>query len=114
MFEMAERNKLFMTIGIALAAAPAIGPLLGGYLSQHYGWRSNFSFLIIMGSVLFILCIKQLTETYNVNNSTRAALIPLMKTLLCDSVVMRSAWLVGTINAFIFGFYAEAPFIFIN
>jgi DHA1 family bicyclomycin/chloramphenicol resistance-like MFS transporter len=35
------------------ALAPAIAPLLGAWLHDHYGWRSVFWFLCLFGAMLW-------------------------------------------------------------
>ena len=47
-----ELSRFSSYVSAALAIAPAIAPLIGGYLHANFGWRSNFLFLLI----LFILC----------------------------------------------------------
>ena len=39
------------------------GPLLGGIFGQFLGWRSNFYFLAIVGSLLFVMVLFFLPET---------------------------------------------------
>lgn len=33
-----ERNKIFALVGIVIALAPAVGPVIGGYLTQRFSW----------------------------------------------------------------------------
>lgn len=49
MFSREERGKAMGIWGIASGAAPAIGPLLGGYLVDWGGWRSLYYFSVIIG-----------------------------------------------------------------
>ena len=52
-----ERGKVFSIISGALAFSPAIGPLLGGYVSELFGWRAVFVLLTALGSLLFLLTL---------------------------------------------------------
>lgn len=45
--------RMFAYIGAAMALAPAIGPMLGGYLTVWFGWRANFAVLLIVGALAF-------------------------------------------------------------
>lgn len=41
-FTPAKRGMAFAMYGMAVVAAPAIGPTLGGYITDHYNWRWVF------------------------------------------------------------------------
>ncbi len=41
--------RMLAYIGAAMALAPAIGPILGGYLTVWFGWRANFILLTAYG-----------------------------------------------------------------
>ncbi|HBM16241.1 MAG TPA: hypothetical protein DD381_07885 [Lentisphaeria bacterium] len=52
--------------GIILAGliiSPAIAPVIGAYLTHHFGWRSCFVFNGILGMLILILTLKILPET---------------------------------------------------
>lgn len=58
-----ERAKAMGSYQMLLALAPASGPLLGGYLAQHYHYQSIFVFLSMVGLVLLIAHLFYLPET---------------------------------------------------
>ena len=58
-----EKVKLFSIISAALAFSPAIGPLVGGFISEQLMWRGNFWFLTLLGTLLFAWTHYQLPET---------------------------------------------------
>jgi DHA1 family bicyclomycin/chloramphenicol resistance-like MFS transporter len=43
--------------------APAIAPILGGWLHVTFGWRSSFVFLAVFGALLILVCLKFLPES---------------------------------------------------
>ena len=51
--EAAHRAMSQLTLVFALA--PAIAPVLGGWLHDHFGWRSVFWFLAVFGALLLLL-----------------------------------------------------------
>ncbi|HYB89596.1 MAG TPA: DHA2 family efflux MFS transporter permease subunit [Candidatus Binataceae bacterium] len=54
-FEPAERAMAFSIYGMAVVLAPAIGPTLGGYITDHFNWRWIFFINVPVGilSLLF-------------------------------------------------------------
>ncbi|MDC0659082.1 multidrug effflux MFS transporter [Leisingera sp. SS27] len=58
-----EAVSLIGYIGMAMAIAPMIGPMLGGVLDTFFGWRSVFGFYAAAGFGLLLLCWFDLGET---------------------------------------------------
>ncbi|KAI9016424.1 major facilitator superfamily domain-containing protein [Phycomyces nitens] len=63
-FEPHERGRAFAWYTCGPLLGPAIGPIIGGYLSQGLGWRSNFWFLTIFSSFIWITMVFFLPETW--------------------------------------------------
>jgi DHA1 family bicyclomycin/chloramphenicol resistance-like MFS transporter len=59
--EGAARVLAYMSAAMALA--PAIGPILGGFLEEWFGWRSNFLALVLYGSGGLVAAWRILPET---------------------------------------------------
>lgn len=51
----------YVTMGMTLI--PMIGPTLGGVLSDHFGWRSNFAAILIAALLVLLLICRDLGET---------------------------------------------------
>lgn len=51
----AQRAMAFALFGMAVVAAPAIGPTLGGWITDNYDWRWVFLINVPVGAVLFFL-----------------------------------------------------------
>ncbi|APS83076.1 hypothetical protein AVM71_07485 [Piscirickettsia salmonis] len=116
-FMATERGRVFSSVAVALSFAPAIGPVMGGVLSDYLGWRSNFLALSVMALVILVLSFFSLPETLNLNvnnKNKKISLSQVFKRLITDQHVITSACFIGITNAFTFCFYAEGPFIFIN
>ena len=56
-------QRLMSHITMIFALAPAVAPVIGGYLQSWFGWRSVFAFLVLLTLVLWIACWRQLPET---------------------------------------------------
>ncbi|EJV89360.1 MULTISPECIES: MFS transporter [Bacillus cereus group] len=63
LFEGKERGEAMSLYQMLLALAPAIGPLIGGYLGSINGHLSVFLFLSTIGIILLIINISLLPET---------------------------------------------------
>lgn len=66
--------RLLAHMGSAMAIGPLVAPLIGGQLTAAFGWQSNFVFLAIIGSLLFVVASIMLPETHA--NPDRNALSP--------------------------------------
>jgi len=58
-----EAGRIFLTIFPVVGMSPAIAPLIGGQLSNHWGWESSFLFSAAFGAVLVALIIARVPET---------------------------------------------------
>ncbi|WP_218508926.1 multidrug effflux MFS transporter [Variovorax sp. dw_308] len=63
MFPPADAQKVMAQVTIYFGVAPAIAPIVGGFLFVHLGWHSIFWFLVGVGVVLFVANWKLLPET---------------------------------------------------
>jgi DHA1 family bicyclomycin/chloramphenicol resistance-like MFS transporter len=59
--EGAARTLAYMSAAMALA--PAIGPILGGFLEDWFGWRINFLALVLYGGSGLVITWRILPET---------------------------------------------------
>lgn len=108
-----ERSKIFSILSGTLAFSPAIGPFLGGFISENLNWKANFWLLTLLGATLFVWSYKKLAETKPayIQNSNP---LTIFKSLLGNKTAMKHMFLIGLCNAIIFGFYQDGPFLFIN
>ncbi|RZL91165.1 MAG: Bcr/CflA family efflux MFS transporter [Variovorax sp.] len=67
MFPPAEAQRVMSQVTIYFGVAPAIAPIVGGFLFVHLGWHSVFWFLVGVGVVLFVANWKLLPETLHVD-----------------------------------------------
>src|SRR5690606_23484497 len=59
----AQAQRLFANIAMVFGLAPAIAPILGGYLSTYIGWRSIFVTLSVLTLILIAASWRYLPET---------------------------------------------------
>ena len=60
-FEPKKRGVAFAVYGMAVVLAPAIGPTLGGYITDHFSWRWVF-FINIPVAILSLFLTHRLVE----------------------------------------------------
>ncbi len=92
LFDGPAAQRLMSQITMMFALAPAIAPVIGGWLQTFFGWRSVFAFLVLSTAGLWLACWKLLPET-----------LPLEKRQsLRPGYLGRTYWKVFTSPAFLF------------
>ncbi|MGA2053018.1 MAG: multidrug effflux MFS transporter [Opitutales bacterium] len=84
-------QRLLSHISMMFAVAPAVAPVLGGWLDKFFGWRSLFVLLVAMALVQWLWCWLALPET----------LPPEKRRPLHPMFLLRSYWLGLTRPAFL-------------
>jgi len=62
-FSGAQAQKIMSHIMMVFGLAPAIAPVLGGWLHVTFGWRAPFVFLALFGTLMLLLSWRLLPET---------------------------------------------------
>ncbi|OMD38133.1 multidrug effflux MFS transporter [Paenibacillus odorifer] len=109
-----KRHAMFAQISAVIAFTPAVGPLIGGFVDQAFGFRAVFFTLVMMSVLLFMYAFWKLPETTDVSTRKKVAILPIVKKMLSLPRVLVFGLLIGGINGVLFSYYAEAPFIFIE
>jgi DHA1 family bicyclomycin/chloramphenicol resistance-like MFS transporter len=91
LYDGADAQRLMSQMTMMFALAPAVAPVIGGWLQTLFGWRVVFAFLVLMTTLLALACWKLLPET-----------LPLEKRQsLRPGYLGRSYWRVLTAPAFL-------------
>jgi DHA1 family bicyclomycin/chloramphenicol resistance-like MFS transporter len=116
-YERAEAARVLAYIGMAMAVGPAVGPIIGGVLQVHFGWRTIFVALVAFGLVVWIAAARGLSESLakpNLDALEPTRLARNYFTLLTHRIFVGNM----LVTAFIFGgmfTYATAvPFVLIE
>ncbi len=67
LYDGPSAQKLMAMVAIVFAIAPAIAPLIGGWLHHWFGWRSVFGFMAAYAASLLIAISMSLPETLPVS-----------------------------------------------
>jgi DHA1 family bicyclomycin/chloramphenicol resistance-like MFS transporter len=109
--------RILAVYGMAIALAPAVGPVLGGHMHVWFGWRSNFVLLAVIIVIAVLLIWRLLPET--LVKPDRHALRPgrIFRgyyTLLRDGPFMTYTLIMSLVLGGLFAIIAEFPFLFIE
>ena len=61
-FPARKRGMAFAVYGMAVVLAPAIGPTLGGFITDHYSWRWVFFINVPVGIASLLLSARIVTD----------------------------------------------------
>lgn len=63
MFPPADAQRVMSQVTIYFGVAPAVAPIVGGFLFVHVGWHAIFWFLTLVGVLLWVANYRLLPET---------------------------------------------------
>ena len=114
-----DRDRAASVLGyvtMAMTIAPAMAPVLGGYLDLWFGWRAGLWVLAAYGAVLFAGCYFFQTETLKEPQPTNGVM-PILRSyqvLLRRTAFLGFAFGTGFSTACFFSFLAGAPYLMIE
>ncbi len=104
-YQGVEAQRLLSRVMLMFSMAPAIAPVIGGWLQTSFGWRANFWFLALFGAVLFAACYCYLPETHPQSARQRFAPAPLLAAYRLVAFNPRFLLLAGTSSLGFAGFF---------
>ena len=78
-FEGHAAQRLMSLVTIIFGVAPAVAPVIGGWLQAWFGWRWIFAFLAVYAAMLALACFVRLPETLPRAMRQPLALAPLAR-----------------------------------
>jgi DHA1 family bicyclomycin/chloramphenicol resistance-like MFS transporter len=63
LFNDVDAQKLMSLVTLFFGLAPAVAPIIGGWLFASLGWRSIFWFLAVVGAILVVVGARYIPET---------------------------------------------------
>jgi MFS transporter, DHA2 family, multidrug resistance protein len=73
-FSAKQRGMAFAMWGMAIVVAPAIGPTLGGWITDHYSWHWIFLINVPIGIISLLLTQRVVHDPLYLKNLSRSAL----------------------------------------
>lgn len=116
-YERADAARILAYIGMAMAVGPALGPVLGGLLQVHFGWRANFLALVLFGLAVWAAAAASLSESLRMRDPDALSPTRLIRNY---AALLGSRVFVGNmmVTAFIFGgmfsYATGVPFVLID
>lgn len=117
LYEGEESAKVFALYGMVVSLVPAVGPILGGFIFEWFGWRANFFVLAGVVATVFGVGLVRLPETLPVVERTALKLRAIVSgygQLLMRGGFVTVAMTLGLAIGAIFAYITEAPFILID
>ncbi len=102
----------YITMGMSLV--PMIGPVLGGYLDQNFGWQSSFTLVLVFGSLVLWLVWADLGETNTNKSASFKAQFKAYPELIRSRRFWGYALSAGFASGAFFAFLGGAPFVAIE
>ena len=70
-FPPAKRGMAFAIYGMAVVVAPAIGPTLGGFITDNYSWRWIFYINVPIGIISLLLTSRLISDPPHLNEARK-------------------------------------------
>jgi DHA1 family bicyclomycin/chloramphenicol resistance-like MFS transporter len=112
----AAMTQMLGVVAVALAAAPMIGPTIGGVIEVAYGWRAVFGLLALLAILGVVGVIWVLPETRQPDPTASPGLGPAFRRygrLVADWRFVGIVLTAGCVTAMAYIYSAGAPLIFI-
>ena len=116
-FDGPQLAKLGSYVGVVFAVAPALAPIIGGYLHDLFGWRSSFIFLFFLIGAAWMTLWFYLPETNKQLNPHAAQFKHIIKNyiaLLSNKNFIGFVLCSSLAYAGILSYYTVSPFLLQN
>ena len=117
LYHGAEAARFFSLLMLVLGAAPIVGPLLGAFILENFGWRGIFWLLAAMSAATLAAVSFGLPETLPADRRSGSGIPGALKaylTLLRDRRFLAPTLAADCVFAGLFAFIAGGPFVFIE
>ena len=116
LFTEQQQVKGFAIYGMAIALAPAIAPVLGGYIHVYLGWEFNFYITAGIGVLTALLIFFLLPESTTPDPGALKFKLIMKRyyAIITNRKFVIYAALAGVALGFVYAFITGAPFILIS
>lgn len=115
LFAHNETARVFSLLMLVTGVAPILAPLVGGYISEYFGWRAIFAVLAVLSSLTLLLISVFLPETHHPDQRVQIKdSLRTYRNIFKDRNFMGYAFAGGAAQAGLFAYITGSSFIFIN
>lgn len=112
-YSATQAKRVFATIMPLVALSPALAPLLGAWLLEHFSWRAIFVALLVIGVLLLIPTLR-LSGRASTEDAAPKGPTPGFLTLLKSPVYSGNVLVFAACSASFFAWLTGSPFILGN
>lgn len=117
LFSKEEAGKIFLTLFPIIGMSPALAPMIGGQISNHFGWHGCFIFAGIFGVVLLVLTLTIVPETLTREKRNPLSARDVLQGYL-TLLLSRRFWHYALVPCFayavFYAYIAESPFLLLK
>ena len=117
LFEGPQAQKLLSLVTMLFAFAPAVAPVIGGWIHVTLGWHAVFGFMALFGLSLALGAYWLLPETHPEDKRSHLHFRTLARTawsVVCHREFLLLAMAMGANFAALMGFIGAAPFVVVD
>ncbi len=106
--------KMFATVYPVVGLSPAIAPVIGGYLTNIFGWKSNFILLLLLALIAILMTMnfeESLNEEKRLNNLDLKLIIENNILVLKNVHFLYYASMISLAYAAHFAYISGSPFV---
>lgn len=114
-FSGIELVKVAGWASIAFTVAPAVAPIIGGYIETYFGWRTTFLFLalyILLSLFVVKFYLKETNKNLNPHATHLQTLIKNYRTILTDARFIGYSICTMVVTCGLFAYLTASPFLF--
>ncbi|MFW7522721.1 Bcr/CflA family multidrug efflux MFS transporter [Vibrio ostreicida] len=117
MFDRDDFSRVMSFITLVMTMAPLVAPMVGGYVSDWFGWRAIFWILTVFAAVVIVLVLWKIPETLASENRQPLRFATALKNYvhLCKNPMAMGLIMSGSFSfSGMFAFLTAGSFVYID
>ncbi|MDX1924353.1 MAG: MFS transporter, partial [Rickettsiaceae bacterium] len=112
-YEGRSLSTLYAGLASGLAIMPSVSSYIAGNILEYSNWRMVFVYLSVMVGAILYLCYSVMPETTKSYHNIHVRVYNVVfQSMIRDKKVICYGSIIGIFNGIMYGFYIEAPFIY--